>query len=104
MRLNLYLQTQYPYLKEIPRLNGIYTPELSRKATTFKKPVVVVKELDNMTMNINIFDYMQTRLCKLGRKMEIMPRSSKKEQRRTAATGSMGRAHLGEINVTRVKW
>ena len=55
-------------------------------------------------MNINIFDYMHTRLCKMGRKMEIMPRSSKKEQRRTAATGSMGGAHLGEIKVTRVKW
>ena len=47
---------------------------------------------------------MHTRLCKMGRKIEIMPRSSKKEQRRTAATGSMGGAHLGEIKVTRVKW
>lgn len=56
-----------------------------------------------MTKYTNISGHMQIGLCKLRRKMNIITRCNKKEQRRTAVTGSIARAHPENYNDW-VKW
>lgn len=69
-----------------------------RKPQLKKKIVFVETEIENMTKNTNISGCLQIGLCKLGRKTKIITRCNKKEQRRTAVTGSIGRAHLENYN------
>lgn len=57
----------------------------------FFKNCICRTEIESTKKNKNISGYMQIGFCKLGRKMKIIIRCNKKEQKRTA------RAHLGEL-------
>lgn len=88
------------------KFNGIYTLELCKKTTTLKKKkqtTFAETETENMTKNTNVSCYMQIGLCKPGREMKMITRCNKKGKRRTALTGSTGRAHLENYNDW-VKW